>query len=333
MGHPGGVATSDNSECIALHLSTADYAPRDRVEALHEVFGRSLQKVHVEPVGEEPFHTAVTLRRMPGLSLYTASRSAAIYRRSRELIEHDDVVLVAGFTAAYEAQHLGRTLPMGPGEAVILTGAEPASFGGPAQHSVHLLRVPVRLLAPFAADLEAAYGRTIPAGNRALQLLVGYLGILQEIDAGGPRALEPQVVTHIHDLMTLAIGATRDGAEIARGRGARAARLRAIKQDIASCLDQPDLSVVTIAARHRITPRWVQRLFESEGTTFSEYVLAERLARAHRQLADPLHARHKVSTIAFDLGFGDLSYFNRAFRRRYGLTPSELRAAARSSIE
>jgi AraC-like DNA-binding protein len=103
-----------------------------------------------------------------------------------------------------------------------------------------------------------------------------------------------------------------------------------IKEDIANRLDQPGLSVAIIAARHRIKPRWVQRLFESEGKTFTEYVLAQRLVRAYRLLTDPRHANQKVSTIALDVGFGDLSYFNRAFRRRYGMTPSELRPAARS---
>jgi AraC-like DNA-binding protein len=328
MSASSGATSVSNGGCTAVRFSTADYAPHERVEALHEIFGRSLQKVHVEPLSGEAFDTAVTLRRMPGLSLYTASRSAAIYRRSRELIEHDDVVLVAGFTASYEAHHLGRTLGMGPGEAVILTGAEPASFGGPAQRSVHLLRVPVRLLSPLAADLEAAYGRTIPADSRALQLLIAYLGILDDMDAASPHLLEPQVVTHIHDLMALAIGATRDAAEIAGSRGARAARLRAIKEDVARSLDQPDLSVATIAARHRVKARWVQRLFESEGTTFTAYVLAQRLVRAHRLLTNPLYAHHKVSTIALDTGFGDLSYFNRAFRRHYGVAPSELRAAS-----
>jgi AraC-like DNA-binding protein len=102
-----------------------------------------------------------------------------------------------------------------------------------------------------------------------------------------------------------------------------------IKQDIAAQLDRADLSVATIAARHRIKPRWIQRLFEREGMTFTEYVLAQRLARAHRLLADPRYASQKISTIAFNVGFGDLSYFNRAFRRRYGAAPSELRAAAR----
>jgi len=37
--------------------------------------------------------------------------------------------------------------------------------------------------------------------------------------------------------------------------------------------------------------------------------------------------------VAFDAGFGDLSYFNRVFRRRFGATPSDVRAAARRSHE
>ena len=329
MSASSGVATVGNSDRNVIRFSTADYAPHERVEALHEIFGRNLQKVHVEPLAGESFHTSVTLRPMPGLSLYTASRSAAIYRRSRELIEHDDVVMIAGFTSSYEVHHLGRTLNMGRGDGVILTGAEPASFGGPAQDCVNLLRVPVRLLSPLVADLEGVYGRTIPANSPALQLLVAYVGILENMDAAAAHDLERQMVTHIHDLMALAIGATRDALEIAKSRGARAARLRAIKRDIANWLDQPDLSVATIAVQHRVKPRWIQRLFESEGTTFTEYVLAQRLVRAHRLLTDARHAGEKISAIALDVGFGDVSYFNRVFRRRYGVAPSELRAAAR----
>ena len=36
----------------------------------------------------------------------------------------------------------------------------------------------------------------------------------------------------------------------------------------------------------------------------------------------------KISSVAFDCGFGDVSYFNRAFRRRYGMAPSDVRAWA-----
>jgi AraC-like DNA-binding protein len=73
----------------------------------------------------------------------------------------------------------------------------------------------------------------------------------------------------------------------------------------------------------------VQRLFESVGTTFTDYVLAQRLVFAYQRLADPLRAGVKISTIALDAGLSDLSYFNRRFRRRYGVAPSELRAALR----
>ncbi len=48
-------------------------------------------------------------------------------------------------------------------------------------------------------------------------------------------------------------------------------------------------------------------------------------------LCDPKWRHRKIADIAAEAGFNDLSYFNRAFRRRYGATPSDLRAAASSS--
>ena len=87
--------------------------------------------------------------------------------------------------------------------------------------------------------------------------------------------------------------------------------------------------MAALAARHHCTPRFIQRLFETEGTTFTEYVLARRLAHAHRMLADPRRAGEKIMAVAYDCGFGDLSYFNRVFRRRYGAAPSDVRAQAR----
>jgi AraC-like DNA-binding protein len=59
---------------------------------------------------------------------------------------------------------------------------------------------------------------------------------------------------------------------------------------------------------------------------YSEFVLGQRLARAYGLLRNPLYFHCKISVIAFELGFNDLSYFNRTFRRRYGATPSDVRA-------
>ena len=53
--------------------------------------------------------------------------------------------------------------------------------------------------------------------------------------------------------------------------------------------------------------------------------MGQRLTRAHRLLCDPKFNHVAISTIAYDVGFGDLSYFNRRFRRLYGFTPRDVR--------
>ena len=77
-----------------------------------------------------------------------------------------------------------------------------------------------------------------------------------------------------------------------------------------------------------MTPRYIHKLFENEGTTLSKFVLGQRLSRVHRMLADARCAGQTIGALAFAAGFGDLSTFNHAFRRHYGATPSEVRAAA-----
>ncbi len=105
----------------------------------------------------------------------------------------------------------------------------------------------------------------------------------------------------------------------------RAARLKFAKAYIVEHSHRRDTSIGTLAASLNVTPRYLQRLFEAEGTTFSEYLMAQRLARAHGLLCEPGASHTTISTIAYDVGFGDLSYFNRRFRRQYGLTPREVR--------
>lgn len=61
---------------------------------------------------------------------------------------------------------------------------------------------------------------------------------------------------------------------------------------------------------------------------FADYVNGQRIEAAKRRLADPAEARTTVAVIAFDLGFGSLGPFNRAFRAATGATPSAWRREA-----
>ena len=170
--------------------------------------------------------------------------------------------------------------------------------------------------------------RRLRRDGEALRLLVQYASILRAEARLTTPEFSHLASTHIRDLIAMALGATRDGAVIANAGGVRAARLSAIKADILESLTSPDLTVSEVARRQGVTPRYIHMLFESEGVTFSEFVCEARLRRAQSMLLDPRSCDKSIVTIAFAAGFGDLSYFNRRFRRRFGAAPSEFRCDA-----
>jgi AraC-like DNA-binding protein len=65
-----------------------------------------------------------------------------------------------------------------------------------------------------------------------------------------------------------------------------AARLPAVKTDIDENLDGRELTIALLARRHRVSTRCIQLMFETAGTTFSEFVLVGRLDLVHRSLSD-----------------------------------------------
>jgi AraC-like DNA-binding protein len=176
--------------------------------------------------------------------------------------------------------------------------------------------------------LKEYFDRVVLQDSEPLRLLTHYVDLLDQSSQLTSGTLRRLVVTHVHDLMALTLGASREAVGVEGDRSPRAARLHAIKSDIVNSLSEPELSLTQIAARHRVTPRYVQALFEREGATFSNFLLEGRLAHVHRMLRDPRQATKTISSIVYDAGFGDLSHFNRAFRRRFGATPSDVRAAA-----
>jgi AraC-like DNA-binding protein len=110
-------------------------------------------------------------------------------------------------------------------------------------------------------------------------------------------------------------------------RAARAGHGRAQAAVFVRNLRDEDESVAALARRHGVTARYIHKLFESDGTTLSKFVLGQRLAYMHRMLTDPRQDHRLIATLAYGAGFGDISTFNREFRRHFGATPSDVRAA------
>ena len=319
---------TDAAEGMSLRISSDALPARERAAAMREWVGRKLLRVELEPVTDRPFRLDLMVRAWPGLALASASDFGLRSRRTPAMVadSDDDVHLGINLAGTYIASQRGREVVLRRGDAVVTSCADAGELIHPRHGQALGVKIPRAVLAPLVGNVDDAIMRTVPRRNDALQMLSSYLGLLWQRDPPPSAELLRAAIDHVHDLVALTIGATRDGAAIARGRGLRAARLRAVKTQIMAQLAGPGLTPAAVAASQQISESYMRKLFESEGTSFSDFVLEQRLERVRRLLADPNLVDRTIASLAFSAGFGDLSYFNKAFRRRFSATPSEVRA-------
>ena len=85
------------------------------------------------------------------------------------------------------------------------------------------------------------------------------------------------------------------------------------------------IKVAEVAALVEFSESHFMRYFkETMGTSFVDYLREYRLTMAARLL---LVSESSILSIAEEVGFDNLSYFNRVFKARYGVTPSKYRKA------
>ena len=326
--------------CTTFRFSTAGVSVAARAEVVRNLHQRerSLLPARLEPLEPlEPLsdrlpHVDVIKRTLPGLALVSGTFSGLRHAaRPRGAAGHgeNDLLFCVNVQGSSLAQQRDRELILRDGDAFFATRAAamftitrptPARFIG--------IRVAREAVAALVGRLDDTPMSFVPHDTEAVNLLVIYASsIVNTLPLTAPE-LQRLAVSHIQDLIAATIVMTRGGKAIEEGRGIAAARLRAMMTDICARLGNGELSVDEVAQRQRVTPRYVHKLFENEGLTFSSFVLGQRLTRAHRMLSDPGLASRTISSIAFDVGFSDLSYFNRTFRRRYGAPPSEIRQAS-----
>lgn len=304
---------------------------RAEKEWFHDVYRRNVVKVDLASCADAPFVFDTAIRSLPDLAVSRTMFSPMLSRRQKQT-DTDALVFAVVLDGSATFLLNEERLPLPAGTATY-SRYDAADADGAleirANTNILGLRLTRQWIEPLISDYENLERGFIPAGAEAVRLLVGYLDMLEADESISSVEAQRLVVRHVHDLVALAVGTSCDGTELAAARGGRVARLSAMKKDILDNLEKAGLSVSAIAERQGVSPRYVQMLFESEGTTFSEFVVAQRLARAHRMLSDPRYDARMISAIALMVGFGDLSYFNRRFRRRFGASPSDVRAAAR----
>ncbi len=318
-----------SDEVQTLLVSSAQFPGQDRIEAFREVFGKAIMRMEIDPLDGHPLDIEMKMRALPQVGVAFGRLSPTRNTHRAGLIDNDAPVLIIVKSGSGTMQQEGRIESVSSGQAMLASNGLAGTFLGHVPSAMTSVRLDRKILEAQGVSIGDALIKPIAAKNSALQLLDHYVQVLNSDVALATAELRHAVTTHIHDLAALVLGATRDGAALAERRGVRAARLHAIKEDVVANLSSQNMSAETIGVRFGISAGYVRKLFETERTTFTDFVLAQRLGRAHRMLSDARFVTRKISAIAFESGFGDLSYFNNAFRRRYGMTPSDVRASAK----
>ena len=315
-----------------ISIRSQDLDARRRLDAFQDAVA-TVTKVRFMPEDRENFSSETTIVALPDLILCHARHSPSRAVRTPDLAAEssDDVLLHFPLSGGYSIEQCGGCAhELRPGFFYADPNGVPAEVTyRPDVSECFYVSIPRTHLALASVDLNGVLRNRLPLTPQ-WRLFVSYGQSLYREMQHLPGDAAMQYAGHLRDLALIALGGRDEGQEIAKGRGARAARLAALKRDIAAHLADSELTLDMLAQRHNISPSYIRALFGDEGTAFSDYVRAQRLQKAWAMITAPDMAHLLISTIAFECGFSDISWFNKAFKRRFGRSPSDVRHAALS---
>ena len=205
------------------------------------------------------------------------------------------------------------------------SGAAQATLELLSDHRILVVQVPSALAGlksrmPLPTDISNMLSDTT-MGRMLSGLLRPVADTIVEVNQDQMRPVE----IALPEFISATLLGTAPSKSLGGAAGGRAAMLERVFQSIEMRLSDPDLGIHQIAAEHGIKARYLQKLFESYGESFGQFVKLRRLERCRLDLGSPLHAQRSISEILFQWGFNDSASFSRAFRERYGMSPREYR--------
>lgn len=284
-----------------------------------QAFRAAVADMEVEVPRQRAFNGRLLWVALPGARLASCFATGARFaRRDRRAAHGPGFILLRPVGGSLPVEQAGRALVIKDRQGVLLSLDSPFSYSAPEAVRIDHLLMPADVFGPTGAtpgELPLA-----AADTASLDLLTHYAGaVMQGLIPLRSEQHARLAGAHMRDLVRVMFDGGTAPAPSPAGR------LAAVKSAIAPHICRRDLNLDMVARLMGVTPRYIQMLFEADGTTFSAHVLARRLDMARAALEAAPDG--PVSAVAYAAGFGDLSYFNRTFRARFGLTPSACRRA------
>ena len=224
--------------------------------------------------------------------------------------------LVDGSLSVSQGQN---SVELGPGDFAFYTGAQRYRITSSGQHTYLVVRIPTASIALRHGAFMEVIASDL-SGTPSSHALRGILGALAAPDA------RPSVAAsaHLGDALLAAAHAV-----IADARPPGTAKAMSLFTSLVLWIEKhlvdPDLSAEQVAEAHFLSPRYVRRVFATNGTTVSALIRQRRLERIRDDLVDPRQIRVPIHTLAERWSMPDPTAFSRAFSRQFGMSPRRYR--------
>ncbi|HLZ05985.1 MAG TPA: AraC family transcriptional regulator [Bradyrhizobium sp.] len=300
---------------------------RQRFLRFAELFEHFSNTGELDPAADVPFRADMNSIHIGTTMLGRCDGTFTTVRRElRQVLETNDdrYCLVRNKGArASTIIHRGREFTLRPGSLALLKLDEPFfAADGTNRKQFTNVHLPTATLRTMVTDVENLVGRELEPGG-ALSLAMDYSELLlQHPEAADEAGMA--IASHLLDLAAIGLGVRSDLAAAAQRGGLRAVRLKAVLMILEQRFAEPDFSAQKLAAAAGLSERYVNELLYESGASFTTRLNELRMRKAADLLA---RKQGRISDIAFECGFNDLSYFNRCFRRRFGLTPTAARGS------
>lgn len=308
-------------------LTTENLPRLKRLGFVHDFIGRHIGGMNFDPRDSEDIRIDLEAMQLPrGLTVGRGLFSPLHGARTRSLLQDGrSHYLLTVHYEDYEVSADGKTpIKVAAGDVTLMDEGVCSEFWFGRTMAVDAVALDRRLITKLVPRLGGEAVRIFPGKAPDMRLLASYVDAIRAWLPASEKARD-LASRHIYDLAALVLDSVVDGGAERNERSIAAARLKVAQRNILEHLSDHGLHVDGVARRQGVTTRYIQRLFEIEGTTFSDFVRDHRLDLALRLLKER-DRNSTITEIAYDAGFSDISSFNRAFRRRFGATPSEIRA-------
>jgi AraC-like DNA-binding protein len=312
-------------------FDTSTIAASDRVEAWRCATASSLIPTEInspEPAAFAARLAAVDLGTAQVASLSYTSLSA---QRSPRMIRVSDpeyyLIALVRTGEEHVEQHRTRSV-IRPGDLMIYDSSQPfkaliTSETPPAESVV--LQLPKRMLPLSATRVASVSAIPLPGTRGVGRLFAQFLTTVAESHAEYTERDALRLNHTAIDLATAMLAHRLDQDAPPLHSSSHILYLRIIAF-IEEHLHRPDLRPATIATAHRISLRYLHRIFQQHhGATLNSHIRIRRITRASGELIDPRLGHLTIASIAARWGFSRPADFSRAFQRQMGISPRDYR--------